>query len=61
MAMGAVFWNKWGNLFFSFEKKNSKVSSPDVATKVYSDLERYVHRLTESDTDKYVGTPTDTI
>ena len=32
-----------------------------VATKVYSDLERYAHRLTESDIDKYVGTPTATI
>ena len=38
-----------------------KVTNPDVATKVYSDLERYVHRLTESAIDKYVGTPTDTI
>ena len=53
--------------FFSLEKKAKqqnmtlKVSNPDVATKVYSDLERYVHRLTESAIDKYVGTPTDTI
>ena len=38
-----------------------KVSNPDIATKVYSDLERYAHRLTESDIDKYVGTPTATI
>ena len=38
-----------------------KVSNPDVATNVYSDLERYAHRLTESDIDKYVGTPTATI
>ena len=38
-----------------------KVSNPDVATKVYSDLERYAHRLTESDIDKYVGTPTATM
>ena len=55
-----------GGLFF-FGKKTKqqnmtlKVSNPDVATKVYSDLERYAHRLTESDIDKYVGTPTATI
>ena len=66
MAMGAVFWNKWGD-FFSLKNKTKqqnmtlKVSNPDVATKVYSDLERYAHRLTESDIDKYVGTPTATI
>ena len=38
-----------------------KVSNPDVATIVYSDLERYVQRLTESAIDKYVDTPTATI
>ena len=38
-----------------------QVSNPDVATIVYSDLERYVQRLTGSDIDKYVGTPTATI
>ena len=66
MAMGAVFW-KNGGTFFLWKNKTKqqnmtlKVSNPDVATKVYSDLERYAHRLTESDIDKYVGTPTATI
>ena len=56
-----------GEPFYFFWKKikqqimTMKVTNPDVATKVYSDLERYVHRLTESAIDKYVGTPTDTI
>ena len=66
MAMGILFWNKWGNLFFFWKKAKEQimtmqVSNPDVATIVYSDLERYVQRLTESATDRYVGTPTATI
>ena len=66
MAMGISFWNKWGNLFFFWKKAKEQimtmqVSNPDVATIVYSDLERYVQRLTESATDRYVGTPTATI
>ena len=56
-----------GEPFFLLEKKTEqqiltmKVSNPYVATKDYSDLERYVQRLTGSNIDKYVGTPTATI
>ena len=56
-----------GEPFFLLEKKTEqqiltmKVSNPYVATKDYSDLERYVQRLTGSNIDKYVGSPTATI